>query len=172
MLTPQVGAEGIRKALAILRESEETVVKDLRGDLKSKLSPIAKKVVAATPATKPLSGMTDNRSSKWHYSQPTALVSVTPGRSRKSGNSLVTLQVRQPKRKIIWDISEMIGGSWVTRTARGRVLERALNSKSQMIGRGGRFAYKRFRTLRPDAVNIAVGIINNTIKKLNKKLSI
>jgi hypothetical protein len=172
MITPQVGAEGIRKALAILRQSEDTVVKDLRGELKSKLAPIAKKVLEATPATKPLSGMTNNRASKWHYSQPTALVSVTPGRSRKSGNSLVTLSVKQPKAKIMWDISEMVGGSWVARTSRGSALRDALNRKSQMVGKGGRFAYKRFRTLRPDAVQIAVGIVNSTVQKLNKKLSI
>jgi hypothetical protein len=41
-----------------------------------------------------------------------------------------------------------------------------------MKGKGGRFAYNKFRLLRPDAVNIAVGIINNTVKKLNKKLGI
>ena len=172
MITPQVGAEGIRKALAILKETDETVVKDLRTELRSKLSPIAKSVIAATPATKPLRGMTDNRASKWHYSQPTALVSVTPGRSRKSGNSLVTIAVKQPKKKIMWDISEMVGGSWNVRTARGAALARGLNQKSQMVGRGGRFAYKKFRTLRPEAVEIAVGIVNRTVQKLSKKLSI
>jgi hypothetical protein len=41
-----------------------------------------------------------------------------------------------------------------------------------MKGKGGRFAYNRFRLLRPDAVDIAVGIVNRTVKKLDKKLGI
>ena len=65
MLTPQVGAEGIRKALAILRDSEETVVKDLRADLKVKIGPLAKQTAEAVPTRPPLSGMGNNSPTGW-----------------------------------------------------------------------------------------------------------
>jgi hypothetical protein len=41
-----------------------------------------------------------------------------------------------------------------------------------MKGAGGRFAYNKFRTLRPDAVRLAIDIVNRTVKKLDKKLGI
>lgn len=170
MLTPQVGSEGIRKALAILRQSEDTVVKDLRGELRSKLSNIAKQTAEAVPVRPPLSGMANNSPTGWTTVRPS--ISVTPGRSRKTGNHLVSIRVTPRGKQRGVYIGELAGSRSGGTQARGRRLIDVLNSRFPMKGKGGRFAYNRFRLLRPDAVKIAVGIVNNTVKKLNKKLSI
>jgi hypothetical protein len=170
MLTPQVGAEGIRRALSILKESEETVVKDLRGELRAKIGPIAKKTAEAVPVKPPLSGMGNSGETGWTTVRPS--VSVTPGRSRKTGNHLVSIRVTpRGKRRGLY-IGEMAGYKSGGTQARGRRLIDVLNQRFPMKGLGGRFAYNKFRQLRPDAVDIAVGIINRTVKKLDKKLSI
>jgi hypothetical protein len=170
MLTPTVGAEGIRKALAILKESEETVVKDLRAELRSKLSNIAKQTAEAVPTRPPLSGMGNSSPTGWTSVRPS--ISVTPGRSRKTGYHLVSIRVTPRGKQRGVYIGELAGSRSGGTTNRGRRLIDVLNQRYPMKGKGGRFAYNKFRLLRPDAVNIAVGIINNTVKKLNKKLGI
>jgi hypothetical protein len=39
-----------------------------------------------------------------------------------------------------------------------------------MKGKGGRFAYKQFRFIRPDVVRIATDILNDTFKDLERML--
>ena len=169
-MTPQVGAEGIRKALAILKESEETVVKDLRGELRAKIGPLAKQTAEAVPVRPPLSGMGNNSPTGWSTVRPS--VAVTPGRSRKTGNHLVSIRVTPRGKQRGVYIGELAGSRSGGTQARGRRLIDVLNSRYPMKGKGGRFAYDKFRTLRPDAVDMAVDIINRTIKKLNKRLGI
>jgi hypothetical protein len=170
VITPQVGAEGIRRALAILRESEETVTKDLRGELRSKLSNIAKQTAEAVPTKPPLSGMGNPGPTGWTSVRPS--ISLTPGRSKKTGNHLVSIRITPRGKQRGVYIGELAGSRSGGTQNRGRRLINVLNQRFPMTGAGGRFAYSKFRLLRPDAVNIAIGIVNNTIKKLNKKLSI
>jgi hypothetical protein len=47
---------------------------------------------------------------------------------------------------------------------------KGLNSRQQMKGRAGRFAYTKFRLLRPDAVKLAVGVVENTMRDFGKRL--
>jgi hypothetical protein len=170
MITPQVGAEGIRKALAILRQSEDTVVKDLRGELRSKIGPLAKQTADAVPVRPPLSGMGNNSPTGWTTVR--ASVAVTPGRSRKTGNHLVSIRVTPRGKQRGVYIGELAGSRSGGSQARGRRLINVLNSRFPMKGAGGRFAYTKFRMLRPDAVRIAIGIVNRTVQKLDKKLGI
>jgi hypothetical protein len=170
MLVPQVGQEGVRRALAILKESEQTVVKDLRGELRSKLSNIAKQTADAVPQRPPLSGMGNNSPTGWTSVRPS--ISLTPGRSRKTGNHLVSIRITPRGKQRGVYIGELAGSRSGGTQARGRRLIDVLNQRFPMKGKGGRFAYKKFRMLRPDAVNIATGIVNRTVQKLNKKLSI
>ena len=170
MLTPQVGAEGIRKALAILKETDETVVKELRGELRAKIGPIAKKTAEAVPVRPPLSGMGNNSPTGWTTVRSS--VAVTPGRSRKTGNHLVSIRVTPRGKQRGVYIGELAGSRSGGTQARGRRLIDVLNQRFPMKGKGGRFAYNKFRELRPDAVDIAVGIVNRTVQKLSKKLSI
>lgn len=170
MITPQVGAEGIRKALSILKNSEQTVVQDLRTELRSKLGNMAKQTAAAVPLAPPVSGMGNKSATGWTTVRPS--ISVTPGRSRKSGNHLVSIRISPRGKQRGVYIGELAGSRTSGSESRGRGLISVLNSRFPMQGKGGRFAYSKFRSLRPDAVLIAIGIINRTIQKLNKKLSI
>ena len=170
MIVPQVGAEGIRKALKILKETDETVVKDLRGELRSKLGNRARQTAEAVPVEPPLSGMGNTGPTGWTSVRPS--ISVTPGRSRTTGNHLVSIRVTPRGKQRGVYIGELAGSRSGGTQARGRRLINVLNQRFPMIGAGGRFAYKKFRTLRPEAVDIATGLINRTVQKLDKKLSI
>lgn len=170
MITPSVGAEGIRTALNVLKQTEPTVLKDLRGELRSKMSNIAKQTADAVPTRPPLSGLGNNSATGW--TSVRASVSVTPGRSRKTGNQLVSLRITPRGKQRGVYIGELAGSRSGGTQARGRRLIDVLNQRYPMKGRGGRFAYNKFRMLRPDAVDIAVGIVNRTLQKLDKKLSI
>jgi hypothetical protein len=170
MITPQVGAEGIRKALAILKQTDETVVKDLRGELRSKIGPLAKQTADAVPTTPPLSGMGNNSPTGWTTVRSS--VAVTPGQSRKTGNHLVSIRVTPRGKQRGVYIGELAGSRSGGSQARGRRLINVLNSRFPMKGAGGRFAYTKFRMLRPDAVRIAIDIVNRTVQKLDKKLGI
>jgi hypothetical protein len=170
MITPQVGAEGIRKALAILKETEPTVIKDMRADLRGKLSNIAKQTAAAVPTRPPLSGMGNPGPTGWATVRGS--ISATPGRSRKTGNHLVSIRITPKGNQRGVYIGELAGSRSGGTQARGRRLIDVLNSRFPMKGRGGRFAYNKFRLLRPDAVRIAIGVLNNTVQKLDKKLGI
>jgi hypothetical protein len=170
MITPQVGAEGIRKALAILREAEPTVTKDLKADLRGKLSNIAKQTAEAVPTSPPLSGFGSQSPTGW--SRVSGIVSVTPGKSRVAGNHLVSIRVRPQGARRGLFIAELAGSRSGGQTPAGRNLIRVLNQRFPMQGRGGRFAYNKFRLLRPDAVRIAIGIVNRTVQKIDKRLGI
>lgn len=170
MITPSVGAEGIRTALKVLKDTEPTVVKDLRGELRSKLSNIAKQTADAVPTTPPLSGFGNNSPTGWTTVR--ASIGVTPGRSRKTGNHLVSIRVTPRGKQRGVYIAELAGSRSGGSQARGRRMIDVLNQRFPMVGKGGRFAYKKFRLLRPDAVRIAVGIVNRTVQKLDKKLGI
>ena len=170
MITPKVGAEGIRKALSVLKETEPTVIKDMRADLRSKLSNIAKQTAEAVPTRPPLSGMGNSGPTGWTTVR--ASISATPGRSRKTGNHLVSIRITPRGKQRGLYIGELAGSRSGGIQARGRKLIDVLNSRFPMTGKGGRFAYNKFRLLRPDAVRIATGIVNNTVQKLDKKLKI
>ena len=47
---------------------------------------------------------------------------------------------------------------------------RNLNSRYPMKGKGGRFAYTKFRLLRPDAVKLAVDAVKSYTEKVNRRL--
>jgi hypothetical protein len=170
MLTPSVNAEGIRTALKVLKQTEATALKDLRAELRAKLGPIAKQTAAQVPTRPPLSGMGNPGATGW--TSVTGKISMTPGRSRKTGNHLVSIRI-QPKgaQRGVY-IAELAGSRSSGTTNRGRRLIDVLNQRFPMKGNGGRFAYNKFRMLRPDAVQIAIGIVNRTLDKLNRKMSI
>lgn len=171
MITPQVGAEGIRRALAILKETEPTVTKELRAELKGKLSNIAKQTADAVPTSPPLSGF--GKPSPTGWSRVTGLISFTPGRSRTPGAThLVSIRVRPQGDRRGFFIAELAGSKSSGQTAAGRNMTRVLNQRFPMQGKGGRFAYNKFRLLRPDAVQITIGIINRTVQKIDKRLGI
>ena len=169
MITPKIEAENIRTAIKELRTLDNTLVRDLRKDLRSKLSPITKQVAEAPPSDPPLSGFGNTGRTGW--SDFVGKLSFTPGRSRKTGNHLVSIRVQPRDTRRGLYIAELAGSRSRGKNNRGRAMIRNLNERYPMKGKGGRFAYTKFRMLRPDAVRIAVEIVNRTIIKVNRKIN-
>jgi hypothetical protein len=157
-------AKQVRAALKALKEVDPNITKDLRQNLRSQLSSIAKQVADAVPAAPPLSGFANAGATGW--SKVTGKVSFTPGKSKFPGtSSLVSLRV-QPKATRGVYIAELAGSRTLGATGAGQNLIAVLNQRQPMTGRGGRFIYAKFRMLRPDVVRIAEGILDSTFKKL------
>jgi hypothetical protein len=160
--TPKLNADDVRRALKALKEIDPQIVKDLRKELRTRLSPIAQQVAQAVPNEPPLSGL----GSQW--SRVKGKVSLTPGRSKKTGNALVSVRVDPVSGRGLY-IAEL-AGSRSTGTGTGRNLIEVLNQRKPMKGRGGRYVYAQFRLLRPDVIVIAEKILNDTFSKLEKEL--
>ena len=165
--TPKLNAEYVSRVIKAMRNIDPQMVKDLRTGLRSNLKPLANRVVAAVPTTPPLSGFARGTGTGW--SKVTGTVSFTPGRSRKTGNSLVSLRVGQRTARGVY-IAELAGSRSSGLTAAGANLITVLNSRKPMKGRGGRYIYNEFRKQRPLAISIAESILNRTFKDLEKKL--
>jgi len=168
MITPSFEAKGVREALAQLKEVDADVLKNLRADLRGKVGPFAKQVAEAVPVRPPMSGFGNLSPTGWSAVKGT--VSVTPGRSRKTGNHLVSIRVTPQGRRRGLYLAELAGSRSGGTTNRGRRMIDVLNSRFPMQGKGGRFAYTKFRQLRPDAIQLAVGIVEKTIGQINRKL--
>lgn len=165
--TPKVNANDVRRALKLLKEIDPQIVKDLRSGLRTKLSNVAQQVAQAVPQDPPLSGFLNSGATQW--SRVTGKVSFTPGRSRKTGNNLVSLRVQPRVGRGVY-IAELAGSRSDGYTPQGANLIRVLNERQRMKGKGGRYIYAKFRLLRPDVVNIAEDVLNTTFKKLEDKL--
>lgn len=166
-----VKTDDIRKVLRVLNMVEPEGTKNLRNRLKSDLSPIANQVASAVPSVAPLSGL--SKANKWGWKVRKGAVSFTPGKSRTNQTSLVSVRVNYGSSGGYpfgaW-LGEFVGTYSKGRTASGRALYNRLNEIRPMKGRGGRFAYDRFRQLRPQVVKQATEIINKTMKQLERKL--
>jgi len=167
VITPSFEAEGIRQAVKHLREVDPQLVKDLRKDLRTKVSPFAKQVAEAFPPEPIISGMRSNTRLGWSAAR--ASVSVTPGRSRKTGNHLVSIRVNPVGGRVGILLAEAAGRASSGQVPRGRNMIKGLNSRQQMKGKAGRFAYTKFRLLRPDAMKLAFGIVERTVGDINRR---
>lgn len=182
-----VNADEFRKALKVLNMIEPTTTKDLRDGLKQSLQAFATQVANGVPPEPPLSGFNHNGPTRWGTVKGT--VSFTPGRGSKSATSLVSIRVTGRFRGFY--IAEMAGmrgqysdtnrgytrnslsGPVTVRrfeTTSGRALVRELNGVQPMKGKGGRYAYSKFRLLRPDVVQAAIRILSGTMAKLEMEL--
>ncbi len=173
--TPSIEANAVREAINELKALDNNLVKEMRKELRTKISPFAKQIADAVPATPPLSGFGDGdfgHSGATGWSTVRPAISFTPGRSRKTGNHLVSVRVvpRNNKRGVY--IAEMAGMRSRGRTAQGQALIKNLNARTPMKKRGGRYAFNKFRTLRPDVVVLAVSIVNGLITKVNRRIKI
>lgn len=164
----EVDPRAFRKALALLKDIEPDVQKELARELKSGLIGVAQQVASAVPAQAPLSGMDNNGRTAW--SRTTGKVSFTPGKSRKNATSLVSIRADFGTKSAGVSIAELAGSRSTGFDNRGRALIEQLNTRKQMKGKGGRYAYAQFRFLRPDIVRIATDIINGTFKKFEGRL--
>ena len=191
MIIPSVDASKVKKALKKMKDLEPDTIKDLRRELRTKLGPMAKAVAAAVPTEPPLSRMDHNGGTSWSPVKGT--VSLTPGSSKKKGYNLVKIMVTPAQNKRGFYLAEMAGmrnkltganRGYTRQTANGPVTVkkfatgsgsafiRNINSVKPMKGRGGRYAFDRFRELRPDAVSIATKIVNDRMTKINISLDV
>jgi hypothetical protein len=167
VITPSFEAEGIREAFKHLREVDPQLVKDLRKDLRNKISPFAKQIADAVPARPPLSGFGNPGPTGWAPVKGT--VSITPGRSRKTGNHLVSIRITPRGGLRGLYIAELAGSRSGGSVDRGRRMIDVLNQRFPMRGRGGRFAYTKFRLLRPDAMKLAFSIVEKSVGDINRR---
>ena len=170
MITPKVEAQYVREALKELGELEENAIKDLRRELRTKISPLAKMVGNSVPVEAPLGGFDNSGPTGW--SRVRSSVGFTPGKGRRTGYHLVSIRVTPQGQKRGVYIAELAGSRSNGKTSQGQALIRNLNRKSKMVGKGGRYAYKKFRLLRPDALDIATRILKSTLEKINRRLEI
>lgn len=163
----EVDAKEVRKVLSVLKKIEPESAKALRSGLKKELIPLASQIAQAVPVVPPLSGLGNAGATGW--GPVTGKVSFTPGKSRTNATSLVSIRIDAGKKRGFY-IAELAGSRSSGNTNSGRALIEQLNTRSPMKGRGGRYAYKQFRFIRPDAVRIATDILNNAFKDLERKL--
>jgi hypothetical protein len=152
MITPSVDADKIRLAISELRDIDKKLIADLRKDLRTRINPLAKEVAAAVPV------------------RPS--ISFTPGKSRKSGDHLVSIRINPQKGTRGLYVAELAGTRTQGKNRRGNALIRNLEAKRAIKGTGGRYAYSKFRSLRPDAINIAAEILRQAVKRVNRRLGI
>lgn len=182
MITPSIEANNVREAIKELKALDATVLKEMRKDLRTQVSPFAKQIADAVPSDPPISPKTGKPMSgfgggEFGHSGPTgwsstkASVSFTPGASRKTGNHLVSVKITAGRQKRGVYIAELAGSRSKGFTKQGRSLIKTLNAVTPMKGKGGRYAYSKFRLLRPDIVILAVMIVNKTLAKVNRKIN-
>lgn len=170
MITPKIEANNIREAVKELKELDKNVLKGLRKDLRASIGPFAKQIAEAVPNDPPLSGMGQYGATGWSPVRPS--ISFTPGRSRKSGDHLVSIRINPTRKQRGLYLGELAGSRSRGQTKAGRNLVNVLNQRFPMKGKGGRFAYTKFRLLRPDAVGLAVVIVNRVIGQVNRRIKL
>jgi hypothetical protein len=164
----EIDAREFRKVLSVLKKIEPDTQKELARELKSNLIGVAQQVASAVPVQAPLSGLDNNGRTAW--SRTTGKVSFTPGKSRTNAKSLVSIRADFGNKSAGVAIAELAGSRSTGFDNRGRSLIEQLNTRKQMKGKGGRYAYAQFRLLRPDIVRIATEIINKSFKKFEGML--
>ena len=165
MIKTEVNAQGLKSALRELKHLEPDVIKDLRADLRTQLAATAQQVASAVPARPPLSGFGNNGETGW--TRVRGSVGFTPS---KKGTSLVSIRVTPAGKRRGLYIAEMAGMRSSGESARGQTMIRNLNNRFPMIKRGGRFAFDRFRKLRPNVLDLAKNILKGTTDRVNKRL--
>ncbi len=173
--TPKIANDEIRGAIKELKELDDNLVKEMRKDLRTKINPFAKQIAESVPSKAPLSGFGDGdfgHAGDTGWAGVRAAVSFTPGSSRKKGSHLVSVRIISKTGKRGPYIAEMAGMRSRGYTAQGRAMIRGLNERTPMKKRGGRYAYAKFRLLRPDIVILATSIVNQLISKVNRRIEI
>jgi hypothetical protein len=163
----KVDADELRIVLKVLKQINPTVNKDLGKYLKTRLAPIAEQVASAAPQEAPLSGFANRGPTG--YKAPKGKISFTPGKGRRNATNLLSIRVDAGKQRGFY-IAELAGSRSAGLTNSGRALIEQLNNRSVMKGKGGRYAYKQFRFLRPDIVRIATEVVNQSMRELERML--
>lgn len=166
----EVDAKDFRKALAILKQVDPDVTKNLRAKLKTELAPYASSLAAQMPQVSPLRGMIGDFPTS--YRPPQGKVSFTTGSGRGSANRLLAIQLDAGKQRGFY-IADLAGTRSKGFTPQGKAMIEKLNSIAPLSGRrkkGGRFGWAKFIRIYGTVRNKSEKIINDTLKDLEKKL--
>jgi hypothetical protein len=170
--TEKLDASQVRRALTLLKSIDEEAVKDLRTDLKTRLSPLATQIANAAPPVSepPLSGMANRGRLGWGPRKGT--VGFTPGKNRANATNLVAIRVQSVPvaGQAGFMFAELAGTRSGGLTATGANFVSVINQRAPLTGKGGRYFYKQFRLLRPDIVKLAESILNGTFARIDAEL--
>ena len=170
----KVKVTGLQRAIRELNQIDKGIVKQLRADMKSALSPDAKALAAEVSGPAPLSGFNHKGRTRWNGARGS--VSVTPSRIRKGKDEhpIVTIRLTGKGSSAGFDVAEMAG----TRNLRysknrssGAKFVKNLSSRAPFKFQGGRFAYGVFLQQRKPIQKKALKVFDKFAKKFNKKVS-
>lgn len=184
---------GLQTAIRELNKVDKGIVRQLRKDMKSMLSPDAKELAASVPATPPpISGFA-NHTGRTRWNGAKGSVSVTPSRIRKGKDvhPIVTIKLTGEGDSVGFDVAEMAGlrnlrwsasqtkpstrngQPWQRSHSRkqGKKLVQSLTASATFKFKGGRFAYGFFLRQRKGIEKKAIKVINSFAKKFNRKVS-
>jgi hypothetical protein len=184
--TVSVDGASIRAVMAELNKIDPELRKTMRKELVTALSGVTSDIKASIPTVSPLSGMVTQGRLKWGTpKKPT--VSITPGKSKR-GVSFISIKAgANPEAAFM--MGERAGSRKQYATGRskpykrnghevthrlngqGEAMVKALNVRYPMKGKGGRWAFDRFRKDRPEIMRKASKIVESYIELVNRKLS-
>ena len=166
MKPPKLDDEALRRALKVLKTMEPDTAKMLRNDMTSALQSYANAAAGTLPQEAPLSGLARNPG----YGRVKGVVSTTPGKSRRTGNKLVNIQVKstnsQKTKGLL--LAEFAGTKSGGKTASGRAMIRKLNQIKPIKRGAGRFTYDYIRSQRKSILKVAEGVLDKYMKKANR----
>jgi hypothetical protein len=168
MLKATIDGDSIRQAIAMLKDLDQDVLKHLKGDLQSALSNVSSEIAADVPTDAPLSGMGVDRGRLRWGKVGVPKVSITGGKTRGI-KRLVSITVgARPDAGL--KMVELAGSKNVITQKRGEIMITRLNERYPWKGKAGRFAFKKFRELRPEVLEITKKILNDYLEQVNRRL--
>jgi hypothetical protein len=173
MLNATIDGESVRRAIAELKAVEPGALSALKKDLTSQLSNLSQNIVSDIPVEAPLSGMAESKNYgrlRWGQVQK-AKIGLTPGRSRRGGmKALVSIRVTMNP-DAGYQMAELAGSRTKGYQASGKMMIQKLNERFPWKGKAGRFAFRKFREVRPEVIVIATRILNEYLEQVNRRIT-
>lgn len=187
MIKANVRPVGLPKLKRQLTHAEKQFISDLKSKTKNELGPIISKVRSQIPAVAPITGMDHNGRTQW--TRPRVSAYANPRARAKKGKSyvpIVGLRAASPSRAVGFEYGELAG----IRRKPPKPVSKGWNSTSpgyhsyRVNGQGeamiqrlekirvkpGRFFYKNVAKYLPEIRTRMRGIVEDSVKDLNRKL--
>jgi hypothetical protein len=179
---------GLPKLKKQLSQAEKDFIKDLRAKSKAEMGPIVAKVRSQIPVVAPIKGMLHQGRSKWAV--PKVSTYANPRARAKKGRGTVPIvgfRAASPKNAVGFEYGELAGirrkpprpvsKGWNSTTVGGFHSYRVNGQGEAMIERlerirvkPGRFFYRHIAKYLPEIRTKMRGIVDNSVKELNRKL--
>lgn len=165
---------GITEAVRELNKIDKDIVKQLRNDMKTLLSPESKEIASSVNLKAPLSGF--NHSGRTRWTGTRGSVSVTPSRIRrgKEESPIVTIKLTGRANGAGFEIAEKAGMRnlrYSKNRSSGQKFVNNLTQRAPFNFKGGRFAYGFFLQKRKPIEGKALAVIEAFAKKFNRRVS-